>query len=144
VLFGAAESVEWLDLWLTCALDNALSRMPADRTAINSGLVTPQFGWGAMATAEHSDLAYLTLRRAEHPGDAGRNYEVGVIGHGPGRDELTKRITEEIRTWDQHHRSQAVHFEIQPADQIAQEPLRQIPGRYTIDRPRTRLIITWQ
>ncbi|SBW22520.1 O-methyltransferase [Candidatus Protofrankia californiensis] len=142
VLFGAAESFEWLDLWLTCTMDNALHRMPVQRSAIDSGLVTPQFGWGAMAVTDKGDLAYLTLRPAERTenadGGTGRLYEVGVISHGPGSDELASRVVDEIRTWDRDHRSRAVQIEIQPVD--ARE---RITGQFTFGTPRNRLVISW-
>lgn len=140
-LFGAAESFEWLDLWLAFAIDNALSRMSTQRSAVGSGLVSPQFGWGAMATFDQGDLAYLTLRPAEpaQRGEAlGRWYEVGVIGHGPGRDELVSGVARHIRAWDRDYRSRSVHFEIQPTD--AGEP---ITGQFAFQTPRNRLVITW-
>ncbi|MEV7964721.1 methyltransferase, FxLD system [Sphaerisporangium sp. NPDC088356] len=142
VLFGAAESFEWLDLWLTCTMDNALSRMPVQRSAIDNGLVKPQFGWGAMAVTDKADLAYLTMRPAERAGGTGPLYEVGVIGHGPGSEELAGRVVSEIRTWDRDHRSRTVQFEIQPAD--AGEPIERIPSQFAFHTPRNRLLITWQ
>jgi protein-L-isoaspartate(D-aspartate) O-methyltransferase len=146
VRFGGAESFEWLYLWLTCTMDNALSRMTVEQPAIDSGLVKPQFGWGTMATVRKGDLAYLTLRPVEKPTDAdertGRLYEVGVIGHGPGGDELTSQVVDQIRTWDQHYRSRGVQFEIQLTD--SGESITKTPGHFTFDRPRTRLIISGQ
>lgn len=142
VLFGAAESFEWLDLWLTCTMDNALSRMPADRPAIDSGLVNPQFGWGAMAVTDKNNLAYLTLRPVERAEEVtARTYEVGIIGHGPGGEKLAGQVADAIRAWDKDYRSRHVQFEIQPAD--VAESIEQVPGRSTFERRRTRLAITW-
>ncbi|OLT34220.1 methyltransferase, FxLD system [Actinomadura sp. CNU-125] len=144
VLMRGDESFEWLDLWLTCVMDNALSRMPVEQSAIDEGLVSPQFGWGAMAVADKGDLAYLTIRpRTTDSGNAnGRMFEVGVIGHGPTGDALTDRVADAIRTWDGAYRSQAVHFEIQPTESA--DAADSVPGRFVFDRPDTRLIITWQ
>jgi len=126
VLFAAPESFEWLDLWLACVMGNALSRMPVQRPAVDSGLVAPMFGWGAMATAEKGTLAYLTLRPAPKASDGTSMNEVGVIAHGPGSDELAERIVREIRAFDRDYRSRTAQIEIQPAD--ASKP---ITGQFT-------------
>ena len=142
VLFGAAESFEWLDLWLTCTMDSGLSRMVVQRPAVQSGLVRPQFGWGAMAATDTGSLAYLTLRPAGHRGIvacAGRLYEVGVIGHGPSDEELVDRMMREIQTWDREYRSRTVTIELQPAG----APER-IEGQFTFDTPNNRLAISWE
>ncbi|MFG2091822.1 methyltransferase, FxLD system [Spirillospora sp. NPDC048824] len=145
VLFRADESFEWLDLWLTCVMDNALSRMPVDRTAVDEGLVRPQFGWGAMAVVDKGDLAYLTLRPQDPEAASGnrRMYEVGVIGHGPTGRALADRVADAIGTWDQDYRSRPVEFEIEPAEAAA-HTVEPIPGRFIFERPNTRLTITWQ
>ncbi|WP_433229280.1 hypothetical protein [Actinomadura formosensis] len=145
VLFRADESFEWLDLWLTCVMDNALSRMPVEHAAIDEGLVRPQFGWGAMAVTDKGDLAYLTLRPQDPDAPSGnrRMYEVGVIGHGPTGRALTNRVADAIGTWDQDYRSRPVEFEIEPVEAAAQA-VEPVPGRFVFERPNTRLIITWQ
>jgi protein-L-isoaspartate(D-aspartate) O-methyltransferase len=141
VLFGGAESVEWLYLWLACSMENSLSHMPVQRSAIEEGLVKPQFGWGAMAVPGRDCLAYLTLRPAENDG-ADRKHEVGVIAHSPSVDDLAHQVVNAIQLWNEEYRSRSVQFEIQlteTADHIAPAP-----GRFAFDRPRTRLIVTWQ
>jgi protein-L-isoaspartate(D-aspartate) O-methyltransferase len=138
VLFRGPESFEWLDLWLTCALPNALSRMPTQQSAIDAGLVKPQFGWGAMATAEHGSIAYLTLRPTQPAGDLGRGYEVGVIGHGPAAGELAGRVAEHIRTWDRDYRGRSVEFEI-----LTTEATQPADGQVVIPTPHDRLLVTW-
>jgi protein-L-isoaspartate(D-aspartate) O-methyltransferase len=139
VVFGAAESFEWLDLWLACVLDNAVSRMPVQRPAAESGLVKPQFGWGAMATAGKGSLAYLTLRPTLQASDGTNRYEVGVIAHGSGGGALAERVVREIQAWDRDYRPRTVRFEIQPADTA--EP---IAGQFTFRTPRNRLAISWE
>jgi protein-L-isoaspartate(D-aspartate) O-methyltransferase len=138
VLFRGPEPFEWLDLWLACTMTNALSRMPVRRDAIDSGLVTPQFGWGAMATIDKGNLAYLTLRPTDPAATTDRRYEVGVAGHGPGGDELAGRVADAIRTWDRDYRSRTVHIELQPIDTTS--PIR---GQFVFHTPRNRLAITW-
>lgn len=144
VLFRADESFEWLDLWLACVMENALSRMPTDRTAVDQGLVRPQFSWGAMAVVDKGDLAYLTLRpqNADTADGGCRMYEVGVIGHGPTGDALADHVAKAVRVWDQDYRSRRVVFEVQRAEAaVAAEP---VAGRFDLDRPNTRLSIIWQ
>jgi protein-L-isoaspartate(D-aspartate) O-methyltransferase len=139
VLFAAPESVEWLDLWLACTLDNALCRMPVQRPAIDSGLVRPAFGWGAMATTSEGNLAYLTLRPAPKASDGTSMNEVGVVAHGPESDELARQVAEQIRTWDQKYRSRTAQIHVQSAN--APEP---ITGQFTFRTPRNRLVISWE
>lgn len=139
VLFAAPESFEWLDLWLACVMDNAISRMPVQRPAVDRGLVTPQFGWGAMATFSKDSLAYLTLRPAPLFREGTKRYEVGVIAHGANGGELAEKVASEIRAWDQNYRSRTVRFEIQTAG--APEP---ITGQFTFRAPRNRLTISWE
>lgn len=135
VHFGGAESVEWLDLWLTCALDNALSRMTVTPDVVARGLVTPEFGWGSMATFSAGDLAYLTLQKR----GAGR-YEIGIIGHGPGGERLAARVAEEVVVWDRLFRGRAVRFEIEVGHSAASTSGL---GRFVFDRPNTRLVVDW-
>ncbi|MGH3922345.1 MAG: methyltransferase, FxLD system, partial [Pseudonocardiaceae bacterium] len=134
VKFRGPESMEWMDLWLTCTMAGALSRIPVEKSAVTSGLVKPQFPWGCMAVPEKGDLAYLTLRRVERAADGGQLYEVGVVGHGPGGDALTGRVVDAIRTWNRRYRSRPVQFEIQATDA---EPVDPVPGQFAFDTPST-------
>jgi protein-L-isoaspartate(D-aspartate) O-methyltransferase len=124
-------------------MDAGLSRMPVHRSAVESGVVRPQFGWGAMAVTDRGSLAYLTLRPVEDgavaDGTAWRRYEVGVIGHGLRGDELADQTAREIRAWDRDFRQRAVRIEIQPAD--AEERLT---GQFSFGMPHNRLAITWE
>jgi len=139
VLFGASDSFEWLDLWLACTMDSGLSRMTVQRSAVERGLVRPQFGWGAMAAPSGGSLAYLSLRPVERDGVPGRLHEVGVIGHGPSGEELAGRVAHQIRAWDRDFRSRTVSIEIQPAG--AGE---RISGQFEFDTPNNRLGISWE
>ena len=64
VTFGKAQPLDTLWLWLATHLPNRLSRMPVQRTAIDTGLVTPGLPWGDMAAVPVGErgLAYLTMR----------------------------------------------------------------------------------
>ncbi|RSM80870.1 methyltransferase, FxLD system [Kibdelosporangium aridum] len=141
VHFVPMESFEWLDLWLACHLPNPLMRMEVAPTAKDSGLVRPMFPTVAMATSTaDGSLAYLTIRPAEPAPDGGRRYEVGVIGHGCGGQELAEQVATEIATWDQGFRSRTVRFAI--PDTTPQPDTD--PGRVELDRPTMPMTVTWE
>ena len=52
VVFPPMVPYEWMDLWLALTLPNSIMRMNVDKAAADSGLVTPMFGWGSMATTQ--------------------------------------------------------------------------------------------
>lgn len=135
VTMAGDESFEWLDLWLTCTLPGALSRMTVSTDARESELVRPQFGWGAMATSSDGSLAYLTLRRIEAPG--GSRFEVGVIGHGTAGAALRDQVVDQIRTWDQHFRRRDVEFAVAPRGGP------ELAGQFVFAEPTTTLAISW-
>ena len=141
VMFRGPESAEWMELWLTCTMPSGLSRMPAEKAAIDSGLVKAPYP-SSTAVFEKGDLAYLTRRpAAERAADGAPLHEFGVIGHGPGGDELAGRVVKAIRTWDRDYRSRAVQFAIQPLDA---EPIEQRPGRFSFDTAINRIVVEWQ
>ncbi|MGW0822525.1 methyltransferase, FxLD system [Streptomyces sp. NPDC002845] len=139
VTFRGPESPEFMWLWLSCTLDNALSRMEVDRKAIGVGRLRE--GFRPMAAAEHGSVAYLTLRKADTDQDGNQLYEAGAVGHGPAGKELADRVTEEMRIWDRGFRGRDVAFEIQPLDAA---PLSSKPGRFALDNPINRVVIEWQ
>ena len=137
VVFRSGEFLASLDLWLACALPSGLSRMHARGPAVESGLVRPQFFWGGMTAVEDSSIAYLTLRGAEVSANR-QVHEVSVIGHGPHGGDLAERTAEQIRTWDREHRSRFPTFRIaQGADR------ERLTGQFVIDKPATRIAVTW-
>lgn len=140
VTFTGSESFEWLDLWLACTMDNAISRMPVQLAAIDAGLVTPQFGWGSMAVIAAADLAYLTLRPAH---DSGR-YEVGLVGHGPNADQLAHAASTQIQAWDHDHRDNTVDFQVRAAGSTPAETPPPGTTLFTFARPDAQLVITWR
>jgi len=141
VTFRGPESAEWLELWLTCALPNALSRMPAKREAIDNGLLTNPYP-SSTATFDQGTLTYLTRRKADHTAlDGASLYEFGVIGHGPDAEPLAERVANAVRIWGSDFRTSEVTFEIWPL--YAPSP-KQRPGRFTVDNPLNRIVIEWQ
>jgi protein-L-isoaspartate(D-aspartate) O-methyltransferase len=139
VQFGGQESFEWLWLWLTCTMGNALSRMIVQPEAKDRGLVTSGTGLHIMATAEEGTLAYLTLRPAENTAAEARRWEVGVIGHGKRGENLADRVADEIRAWNGEYRSHEAQFSLRPTD--AWNP---ITGQFAFQMPRNLLLISWR
>ncbi|WP_432008816.1 methyltransferase, FxLD system [Streptomyces bacillaris] len=141
VNFRGPESAEWMELWLTCAMPNGLSRMPATREAIDRGVVTAPYA-SSTATFEGGTLTYLTRRTAtEKAPDGATLYEFGVIGHGPDAVSLADRVAEQIRVWDRDFRGRDVVFEIQSLDTT---PPTAEAGRFAFDNSLNRMIIEWQ
>ncbi|MCF2531154.1 methyltransferase, FxLD system [Yinghuangia soli] len=140
VTFRGPESAEWLELWLTCLLPNGLSRMPANKRALESGVLTNPYP-SATASFDKGALTYLTRRKADQVAqDGAALHEFGVVGHGPGSDELAERVTEAIRAWDHEHRGQEVRFEIQALDAVPPSPR---PGRFAFANAINRIVIEW-
>jgi protein-L-isoaspartate(D-aspartate) O-methyltransferase len=132
VMFADPESVEWLYVWLTCAIPNGLFTMPVRRIAIDQGVAAPMFRWGAMAVVDRDSLAYLTFGRRES------GTEVGVIGHGPRGGELADTVAGQVRAWDREYRSRDVRLVVQPRG--AGDP---VTGQFTLSTPNNRLAISW-
>lgn len=139
VTFRGQESPEFMWLWLSCTLDNALSRMEVDRKSPAASKLSPMFR--PVAVAEEGDLAYLTLRKADLDQQGNQLYEAGAVGHGPAGKALADRVAEEMAIWDRSFRGRDVTFEIQP---FAAAPLHSKPGRFAFDNPINRIVIEWQ
>lgn len=141
VLFGPGESFEWLYLWLACALANPLMRMNVEPAAKERGLVSPMFPTVAMSTsAADGSLAYLTLRPAASAPDGSRQYEVGVLGHGPTGQQLATHVGQQITRWDQGFRRSNVTFALPDAPPAAQPDA----GRFVLHRPHHPITVTWE
>jgi protein-L-isoaspartate(D-aspartate) O-methyltransferase len=139
VTFAGADSVEWMYLWLTCALDNGLSRMPVEQPAIDAGLVAPMFEWGTMAVPGEGDLAYLARRPGGHATGGGR-IEVGVIGHGSHGRKLAVRVAEQVRAWDAEYRRRTVRFEISDIPDPADPSVHW----FVLHRPHNPITAIWE
>ncbi|GHE73899.1 methyltransferase, FxLD system [Streptomyces cellulosae] len=137
----AMESPEWMELFVACSLPTGLNRMLFPATA-KGELLTEDPYPSSTAAVEKGALTYLARRRLERTTpEGGSLWEFGVIGHGPGSDELAAKVADAIRTWDREYRDRQATFEIQPLDAPAVEPL---PGLFTIETPLNRIIVDWQ
>lgn len=128
------ESKEHLDLWLAIVFDNLplLTAKPAARTR---GLVASISPLGIPTLVQDDSFAYRTVR----PTDGPDRFELGAIGHGPCAHEIAKRMVEQIQDWNCERRSHRAHIEVHPAG----TPDDRLPAGRVIDRPHTRIAITW-
>jgi len=133
VLVGDDQPAEHLDLWLATTR-SGFSRLHAGTRARESNLVTPALRWGGAALQDNKGtLAYLALR----PLDNG-TAELGVISHGPDSRALAARTAAHLRTWNSERPAQPI-VTAQPAG----TPDDQIPPGHHIEKPDTRLTISW-
>lgn len=140
VLFPPEVPYEWMDLWLCLRLPNPLMRMNTQPTSAVTGTVTPMFSWGSMATVSGSTLAYLTTRPTTPATGHPQLYEVGVISHGPQRNQLAAQVATEIRLWDHHYRTRPVSIAL-PHNPPAADPDVGVFVLRCASRP---ISITWQ
>ncbi|WP_078853464.1 methyltransferase, FxLD system [Streptomyces sp. FxanaA7] len=134
VTVAGDESTEHLDLWLTTALDH-LPLMAAKIGARQRGLVASASPIGVPTLVDGDSFAYRTARPTDDPD----RYELGAIGHGPQARKVADRLVEEIQIWHSDHRAQRAHIEVHPAG----TPDDRLPAGRLIDRPHTRVTITW-
>jgi protein-L-isoaspartate(D-aspartate) O-methyltransferase len=134
VTVAGDESTEHLDLWLTTALDN-LPLMAAKIAARKRGLVASASPIGVPTLVDGDSFAYRTARPTDDP----ERFELGAIGHGPQGNKVADRLMGEIQLWHSDHRKHRAHIEIHPAG----TPDEQLPAGRLIDRPHTRVTITW-
>lgn len=134
VTVGGMESKEHLDLWLTTALDN-LPLMAAKPAARQRGVVAAASPMGIPTLVDGGSFAY----RASRPTAEEDQYELGAIGHGPDAQKVTERLVHEIQAWNSEHRGHQAHIHVHPAG----TPDEQLPAGRVIDRPHTRVTISW-
>ncbi|TDC61969.1 methyltransferase, FxLD system [Streptomyces hainanensis] len=136
-----AESPEWMELFVSCSLPSGLIRMLFPQSAKGTMLVADPYP-SSTAAVDKGAVTYLARRPSEKKTpEGGRLWEFGVIGHGPGSDELSAKVADAIRTWDRHYRDRAATFEIHPLDAPA---IEQRPGLFTLDTPLNRIIVDWR
>jgi len=137
----AMESPEWMELFVTCSLPSGLMRMLFPRSA-KGGLLTEDPYPSSTAVIDKGAVAYLARRLSEEKAPEGdKLWEFGVIGHGPGGDELAVKVADAVRTWDRDYRGREAAFEIQSLDVPATE---QRPGLFALDTPLNRVLVDWQ
>lgn len=137
----AMESPEWMELFVTCSLPSGLIRMLFPQSA-KGGLLTEDPYPSSTAVVDKGAVTYLARRLSKEKTPEGdRLWEFGVIGHGPGCDELAAKVADAIRTWDREYRGREATFEIQPLD--APE-IEQRPGLFALDTPLNRIVVDWR
>ncbi|MEU5839622.1 methyltransferase, FxLD system [Streptomyces diacarni] len=142
VLVRSGESPEWMELWLTLAMPSGLNWMSFDRAKTAGTLLTDDPYPSSTAVFDKSALTYLARRVSDQKTpDGGKLWEFGVIGHGPGSDELAARVAEAIREWDRGYRGREADFELRPLGAASAEPQ---PGQFTVDTPLNQIVIKWQ
>ncbi|MCX4558784.1 methyltransferase, FxLD system [Streptomyces phaeochromogenes] len=137
----AMESPEWMELFVTCSLPSGLIRMLFPQSA-KGGLLTDDPYPSSTAAVDKDAVTYLARRLSEEKTpEGGKLWEFGVIGHGPGSDELAAKVADAIRTWDRDYRGREATFEIQPLDAPA---IEHRPGLFALDTPLNRIVVDWQ
>ncbi|WP_083931797.1 methyltransferase, FxLD system [Nocardiopsis salina] len=138
VTFGKGQPLDTLWLWLATHLPNRLSRMPVQRTAIDTGLVSPGLPWGDMAAVpiDERGLAYLTMR----PDPMGNSrHELGVIAHGPASQPLAEDMADLAREWAPHR-----HDQLTFTLSYARESDAPTLTRRVLHRKHSTLLVTWE
>ncbi|MEU3985483.1 methyltransferase, FxLD system [Streptomyces sp. NPDC026672] len=137
----AMESPEWMELFVTCSLPSGLIRMLFPQSAKGTLLTEDPYP-SSTAVVDKGAVTYLARRVSKEKTPEGdKLWEFGVIGHGPGSDELAAEVADTIRTWDREYRGREATFEIQPLD--APEIERR-PGLFSLDTPLNRIVVDWQ
>ena len=137
----AMESPEWMELFVTCSLPSGLIRMLFPRSAKGTLLTEDPYP-SSTAAVDKGAVTYLARRVSKEKTPEGdRLWEFGVIGHGPGSDELAAKVADAIRTWDREYRDREATFELQPLDTPA---IEQRPGLFALDTPLNRIVVDWR
>ncbi|GLW02569.1 MULTISPECIES: methyltransferase, FxLD system [Streptomyces] len=134
----AMESPEWMELFVSCSFDSGLIRMLFPAAAKGTTLAEDPYP-SSTAVIDKGALTYLARRLSDQTTpEGGKLWEFGVIGHGPGSDELAARVAESIRTWDRNYRGRKGSFELHSL----QGPTpKESPGRFSVDTPLNRIVI---
>jgi protein-L-isoaspartate(D-aspartate) O-methyltransferase len=137
----AMESPEWMELFVTCSLPSGLIRMLFPRSAKGTLLTEDPYP-SSTAVVDKGAVTYLARRLSKEKTPEGdKLWEFGVIGHGPGSDELAAKVADAIRTWDREYRGREATFEIQPLDG---PEIEQCPGLFALDTPLNRIVVDWR
>ncbi|MBP5935363.1 methyltransferase, FxLD system [Streptomyces acidiscabies] len=137
----AGESPEWMELFVSCSLPSGLIRMLFPKGAKGTLLTEDPYP-SSTAAVDKGAVTYLARRELEEKTpEGGRLWEFGVIGHGPGSDELAAKVADIIRTWDRDFRDREAAFEIQSLDTPA---IEQRPGLFALYTPLNRIVVDWR
>ncbi|QPP05125.1 methyltransferase, FxLD system [Streptomyces bathyalis] len=134
----AMESPEWMELYVSCSMPSGLIRMLFPKTAKGTLLTDDPYP-SSTAAVEKGALTYLARRVSKQTtADGGKLWEFGVIGHGPGSDELVAQVADAVRTWDREYRGREATFELQDLTAPRVEPR---PGLFSLDTPLNRVVV---
>ncbi|MER6206550.1 methyltransferase, FxLD system [Streptomyces sp. NPDC001642] len=137
----AMESPEWMELFVSCSLPSGLIRMLFPQDAKGTLLTEDPYP-SSTAAVDKGAVTYLARRLSERKtSEGGKLWEFGVMGHGPGGDELAAKVAEAIRTWDRDYRGREASFTIQPLDAPA---IEQESGLFSLDTPLNRIVVDWR
>ncbi|MFI8265291.1 methyltransferase, FxLD system [Streptomyces sp. NPDC085665] len=140
VTVRAMESPEWMELFVSCSLSSGLIRMLFPQAAKGTHLTEDPYP-SSTAAVDKGAVTYLARRLSdEKTPEGGKLWEFGVIGHGPGSEDLAAQVAEAMQTWDREYRGREAIFEIQALDAPA---LEERPGRFVIDTPLNRIVVDW-
>ncbi len=141
MMVRAMESPEWMELFVACSLPSGLIRMLFPQTAKGTLLTDDPYP-SSTAAVDKGAVTYLARHLStEKTPEGGKLWEFGVIGHGPGSDELAAKVADAIRVWDRDFRGREASFEIQPLDAPA---IERRPGLFALDTPLNRIVVDWQ
>ncbi|MER7968663.1 methyltransferase, FxLD system [Streptomyces sp. NPDC096080] len=137
----AMESPEWMELFVTCSLPSGLIRMMFPQSAKGTLLTEDPYP-SSTAVVDKGAATYLARRVSKEKTPEGDMlWEFGVIGHGPGSDELAAKVADIIRTWDREYRDREATFEIKPLDV---PEIERLPGLFALDTPLNRIVVDWR
>ncbi|WP_406129769.1 methyltransferase, FxLD system [Streptomyces sp. NBC_00989] len=137
----AMESPEWMELFVSCTVPSGLIRMLFPQDAKGTLLTEDPYP-SSTAAVDKGAVTYLARRLSEQKTpEGGKLWEFGVIGHGPGSDELAAKVAEAIRTWDRTYRGREASFAIEPLDAPA---IEEQPGLFSLDTPLNRIVVDWR
>jgi protein-L-isoaspartate(D-aspartate) O-methyltransferase len=129
-----------MELYLACAIPSGLLRMLFPKEAKGTLLTDDPYP-SSTAAIDRGALTYLARRVSEQTtADGGKLWEFGVIGHGPGSDELAAAVATAMRTWDRDYRGREATFEIRALDAPDLDPR---PGVANLDTPLNRIVVDW-
>ncbi|MEU6756262.1 methyltransferase, FxLD system [Streptomyces sp. NPDC046685] len=141
VTVRAMESPEWMELWVSCSVPSGLVRMLFPQAAKGTHLTEDPYP-SSTAAVDKGAVTYLARRLSdEKTPEGGKLWEFGVIGHGPGSEDLAARVAEAMQTWDREYRGREATFEIQALDAPA---IDERPGRFALGTPLNRIVVDWQ
>ncbi|MFD5425344.1 methyltransferase, FxLD system [Streptomyces sp. NPDC127084] len=141
VTFRAMESPEWMELFVSCSLPSGLIRMLFPKDAKGTVLTDDPYP-SSTAAVDKGACTYLARRLSENKTpEGGKLWEFGVIGHGPGSDELSARVADAVRTWDRQYRGREARFELQDLNAPA---IEQASGVFSLDTPLNRIVVDWR